>query len=198
MQQLQNHLVPESNAWVSTSTQTPTWNLSLHVLHYIILLPACSGIRVEQYTDKIDESFTLVALLLLCVTGKAERYCASNAFASVTIQNRTLWAAQHSKMAFLTSLGVNLTARNAMSLNSLGFRPVVSQATPFTVCATMFPCYIHLVSPSLTDINQMLATIGGCLAVMAQWQSTGGSSQRCPGFDSRQLLAFSLYSIFTS
>ena len=83
--------------------------------------------------DKIDESFTLVALLLLCVTGKAERYCASNAFASVTIQNRTLWAAQHSKMAFLTSLGVNLTARNAMNLNSLGFRPVVSQATPFTV-----------------------------------------------------------------
>ena len=83
--------------------------------------------------DKIDESFTLVALLLLCVTGKAERYCASNAFASVTIQNRTFWAAQHSKMAFLTSLGVNLTARNAMNLNSLGFRPVVSQATPFTV-----------------------------------------------------------------
>ena len=27
--------------------------------------------------------------------------------------------------------------------------------------------------------------VGGCLAVMAQWQSTGGSSQRCPGFDSR-------------
>ena len=27
---------------------------------------------------------------------------------------------------------------------------------------------------------------------MAQWQSTGGSSQRCPGFDSRWLLALSL------
>ena len=25
---------------------------------------------------------------------------------------------------------------------------------------------------------------GGCPAVVAQWQSTGGSSQRCPGFDS--------------
>ena len=33
----------------------------------------------------------------------------------------------------------------------------------------------------------------GCSAVVAQWQSAGGSSQRCPGFDSKRLLAFSLY-----
>ena len=33
---------------------------------------------------------------------------------------------------------------------------------------------------------------------VAQWQSTGGSSQRCPGFDSRWLPAFSLSSIFAS
>ena len=33
---------------------------------------------------------------------------------------------------------------------------------------------------------------GGCPAVVAQWQSTGGSSQRYPGFDSRRLPAFSL------
>ena len=26
--------------------------------------------------------------------------------------------------------------------------------------------------------------VGGCLVVVAQWQSTGGSTQRCPGFDS--------------
>ena len=39
---------------------------------------------------------------------------------------------------------------------------------------------------------------GGCPAVVAQWQSTGGSSLRCPEFDSRRLLAFSLSSIFTS
>ena len=32
--------------------------------------------------------------------------------------------------------------------------------------------------------------VGGCPAVVAQWQSTGGSSQRCPGFDSRWLPAF--------
>ena len=32
---------------------------------------------------------------------------------------------------------------------------------------------------------------GGCPAVVAQWQSTGSSSQRCPGFDSQRLLAFS-------
>ena len=26
---------------------------------------------------------------------------------------------------------------------------------------------------------------GGCLTVVAQWQSTGSSSQRCPGFNSQ-------------
>ena len=36
--------------------------------------------------------------------------------------------------------------------------------------------------------------VGRCPAVMAQWQSTGGSSRRCPG----QLLAILLSSIFTS
>ena len=34
--------------------------------------------------------------------------------------------------------------------------------------------------------------VGGHLTVVAQWQSTGGSSQRCPGLDSRRLPAFSL------
>ena len=33
---------------------------------------------------------------------------------------------------------------------------------------------------------------------LAQWQSTGGSSQRCSGFDSQRLPAFSLSSIFVS
>ena len=27
--------------------------------------------------------------------------------------------------------------------------------------------------------------VGGRLAVMAQWQNTGGSNQRCPGFNSQ-------------
>ena len=39
--------------------------------------------------------------------------------------------------------------------------------------------------------------VGGRPAVVAQWQSTGGSSQRCPGFNSRLLPVFSLSSIFT-
>ena len=38
---------------------------------------ACSGIRHEQYTCKLDESFTLAALLLLRVTGNPDRHCAS-------------------------------------------------------------------------------------------------------------------------
>ena len=37
---------------------------------------------------------------------------------------------------------------------------------------------------------------GGCPAVVAQWQSTGGSSQRCPGFDSRWLPAFFTFLYF--
>ena len=43
-----------------------------------------------------------------------------------------------------------------------------------------------------------IVRVGGRLAVVAQWQSTGGSSPRCPGFDSRRLPTFSLSSIFTS
>ena len=38
--------------------------------------------------------------------------------------------------------------------------------------------------------------VGGHPAAVAQWQSTGGSSQRCPRLDSRRLPAFSLLSIF--
>ena len=47
-------------------------------------------------------------------------------------------------------------------------------------------------------ILKVIVRVGGRPAVVAQWQSTGGSSQRCPGFDSRSLPAFSLFSIFTS
>ena len=39
-------------------------------------------------------------------------------------------------------------------------------------------------------VEPRIVRVGGCLAVVAQWQSTGGSSQRCPGFDSRRLQAF--------
>ena len=37
---------------------------------------------------------------------------------------------------------------------------------------------------------------GGCPAVVAQWRSHGASSRSCPGFDSRQLLAFSENRLF--
>ena len=41
-----------------------------------------------------------------------------------------------------------------------------------------------------------IVRVGGHPAVVAQCQSTGGSSQRCPGFDPWQLPSFSLSSIF--
>ena len=41
-------------------------------------------------------------------------------------------------------------------------------------------------------VQYRIVRAGGCPAVVAQWQSTGGSSQRCPGFDSQRLLVFSL------
>ena len=36
----------------------------------------------------------------------------------------------------------------------------------------------------------------GCPVAVAQWQSTSGSSQRCPGFDSRWLPAFFTFLYF--
>ena len=41
-----------------------------------------------------------------------------------------------------------------------------------------------------------IVRVSGCLAVIAQWQSTGGSSQRYPGFGSRWLLAFFTFLYF--
>ena len=43
-----------------------------------------------------------------------------------------------------------------------------------------------------------IVEVGGCLVAVAQWQSFGGSSQRCPRFNSRWLPTFSLSSIFVS
>ena len=45
---------------------------------------------------------------------------------------------------------------------------------------------------------QHIQRVGGFLAAVAQWQSTGGSNKRCHGFDSWCLLAFTLSSIFAS
>ena len=50
---------------------------------------------------------------------------------------------------------------------------------------------------SVLPVQYMYVKDGGHLVVVAKWQSTGGSSQRCPGFDSWRLPAFSLFSIFT-
>ena len=46
--------------------------------------------------------------------------------------------------------------------------------------------------------RQASIMIGAPCLTLAQWQSNGGSSQGCPGFDFWQLAAFSLSSIFTS
>ena len=40
-------------------------------------------------------------------------------------------------------------------------------------------------SVPLVQYIQRIVRVGGCPVVIAQWRSTGGSSQRCPGFDSR-------------
>ena len=54
--------------------------------------------------------------------------------------------------------------------------------------------------PTLTILYMYwIVRVGGCPAVVAQWETTGGSSQKCPGFDSRRLPAFLTFpSIFTS
>ena len=54
-------------------------------------------------------------------------------------------------------------------------------------------------SVPLVQVHKRIVRVGGCLAVVAQWQSTGGAciGQGCPGFDSQRLPAFSL-SLITS
>ena len=48
----------------------------------------------------------------------------------------------------------------------------------------------HLAATQHVQYTQRIVGVGGCPAVVAQWQSTVGSSQRCPGFDSQWLPAF--------
>ena len=57
-------------------------------------------------------------------------------------------------------------------------------------------CQVYHLPP--VQYIQRIVRVGSCPAVVAQWQSAGGSSQRCPGFDFRWLPAFSLSSIFAS
>ena len=45
----------------------------------------------------------------------------------------------------------------------------------------------------LADTVEGCIRVGGCPAVVAQWQSIGCSSQRCPGFNFRRLPAFSTF-----
>ena len=68
---------------------------------------------------------------------------------------------------------------------------------------SIFP--LLLLSSSLDSLGHSVPPVQyiyvrgcGCPAVMAQWQSTSGSSQRRPGFDYWWLPAFSLSSIFAS
>ena len=49
---------------------------------------------------------------------------------------------------------------------------------------------------SVLPVQYMYVKDGGHPVVVAKWQSTGGSSQRCPGFDSWRLPAFSLFLYF--
>ena len=55
--------------------------------------------------------------------------------------------------------------------------------------------------PTLTILYMYIegiVRVGGCPGVMVQWQSTGGSSQRCPGFNSQRLPDLSLSDLIIS
>ena len=56
------------------------------------------------------------------------------------------------------------------------------RASCLTLELKEFTCYEAKMEES---DEQRIMGVGGCPVVVAQWQSTGGSSQRCPGFDSR-------------
>ena len=51
-------------------------------------------------------------------------------------------------------------------------------------------------SVPLVQYMYRIVKAGGCPAVVAQWQNTGGSSQRCPGFDSWRLLRLFHFPLF--
>ena len=71
-------------------------------------------------------------------------------------------------------------------------RPAVAGVEPRTPLA--WACQYSATEPQQPDNHQP----SQYPAVVAQWQSTGGSNQRCPGFNSWHLLTFSLLSIFAS
>ena len=59
-----------------------------------------------------------------------------------------------------------------------------------------FRCYEAKKQGKVKKYIYRIVRVGGCPVAVAQWQSTGGSSQRCPGFDSRRLLAFFTFLYF--
>ena len=107
--------------------------------------------------------------------------------ASSTIDTVGLY---HSSMTFLSGKGITLL--------------VMSK----TLCSywqgATDECFPASYLKSVTDIHvgqtytYYIVMVGGCLVAVAQWQSTGCTSQRCPGFHSWRLTAFSLSSIFAS
>ena len=62
------------------------------------------------------------------------------------------------------------------------------------VCVCVCAC-VHVCVCVCVCVKRILRA-GGCPAVVAQWRNTGGSSQKCPGFDSRRLSPFSLSFFF--
>ena len=188
--------------WVSTSTQTPTW-FTCTTLYHPTSSPAqaydmnSTRIRLTKGSSSLCnwEGRKILCIKCFCICD----YSNWNPLGCSPYVKRKLFVQlkrKHTKMPFLTFLGVNRTARIAMRLNSLGFRPVVLQATPFTVLC------IHVSSLHMASIAKHHHTSTKCwlllvvvwLSLLMQWQNTSGSSQRCPGFDSQQLLAFPLSS----
>ena len=55
-----------------------------------------------------------------------------------------------------------------------------SEKAGSSAVSIQYPFMKHLV-PHMQDIWTIVG-VGGCPAVVAQWQSIGGSRQRCPGF----------------
>ena len=96
----------------------------------------------------------------------------------------------------VTDCGSTTPTQNTLNKGTGGTGCLSHTPGSHSVCAVKTSLGIKQKIPSISRdpmLSEDFLRVSSCLAVVAQWQSTGNSSQRCPGFNSWRLPAFSLY-----
>ena len=69
----------------------------------------------------------------------------------------------------------------------------LNQNVLWSVNSYVTGCATEAFGNTCVVLTEDFGGVGGCPVSVAQWQSTGGSRQKCPGFNSRRLLTFSIF-----